>query len=70
MLALAEYFDDVAANKTFPGVIFDGRGNILFEGPLTFADLLLKFLTAHMASHTQQIEALVEAPELEPEAAP
>ncbi len=58
LLALTRRFDDDAASKMFPATIYDGHGRVLWDGPVSFSDLLTKKLVYHLSLHTEQIRAL------------
>ena len=58
LLALARRCDEEAANKTFPATIYDGRGGVLFNGSLSFNELLTNLLVRHLSGHLKQIQAL------------
>lgn len=58
LLALAHRFDDDTAGKLFPATIYDGHGRILWDGPVSFQDLLNKKLVSHLSQHIEQIQAL------------
>lgn len=58
LLALAHRFDADTACQLFPATIYDGHGKILWNGPVSFHDLLNKKLVYHLSQHLEQIQAL------------
>ena len=60
LLALASRFSDDLGNRKFHGATFDGRGQILVEGDMSFSDILTTYLVKHMTDHTDQVRSLQE----------
>ncbi len=60
LLALARRCDDEAAHKKLPTTIYDGHGGVLFNGSISFNDLLTNLLVRHLSGHLKQIQALRE----------
>lgn len=60
LLALARRCDDGATHKKFPATIYDGHGEVLFNGLISFNDLLTNLLVRHLSGHLKQIQALRE----------
>lgn len=58
LLALARRFDGEAANKTFPAMIYDGHGKVLWDSPVSFNNVLNNKLVSHLFQYIKQIQAL------------
>jgi len=54
------YRELLALASRFHGAIFDGRGQILVEGDMSFSDILTTYLVKHMTDHTDQVRSLQE----------
>lgn len=62
LLTLVRRFDESAANRLFPATIYDGRGKVLSDGPVSFDNLLNRKLVFHLSLHIKQIQALRNEP--------